>query len=1214
MHDSVACPHCQRRLLIPEGLADQMVQCPGCRQTFAPQASPPDAIPVLQPAQPPMLPPYLRPMSPAPRYTARRVLLSLGVFLGIVGLFVAAILYNRPPARNFDFAGGRGWNFPGKFGQAKGFGGRRVLPAGIGLREVPSNKALSRELSDFFTALGGSIQRNDMLQIAASMDGELFNRETELLRPDDRANIATLDGVLANAVVAWVGRAPLKVELRKIHSETGEALGKDFENRELAVTIRYRLPDDEFLRLRWRVVKKNGAWRVFDLESLGYGTRLSVLTKAEHYKGWPNYQEIAQAARDMIEVRNIINTPDKSSRVKELLDDVEQVDLPVELSCDYVFLRAKEHDLHGRFREALADLENLLQAQPDMWIVHGWLAAVHNSVREPVPALRHLDSFERWLGEESFSCLQRGAAHSLLDQTEEAARWYRKSLQIKPRGFEALNGLVRCLTAAQARAELGPLVVNATPSEIQFEALAKFCLTEKKGEALFVAADALQSAKAPISSLAFYLACGKALSNEPEEAVRLFKIAPPEKRKLQLELFFQTMLESGHGLYVYDLWPNKVDAFRRIAFEFKHQHRPAHLQVLAQVHEKQHPRDPLLHLVRAEILGREQRYAEADAEFARAIEEKVDPATLETFRGSRIVASYYAGAAESAYREIEPHQKTFEHLADLCVQNQNDALLEKLLAWHEKSAPNDLKLLQHRMHLYVQRQQFVEAIAVLKKVFRVHPFLDANAQRPFLALMALAGQAVPAYDLSGNPVLAFEILMEAMVGRGKAEEMQRLIDAHRVRFAHDVLPDCYEAELHFHNREWAKAHARLQPVWASLPEHHQEKFRYVLIESLYNQGKWRTAYLAIEPASETFRLLARSMWRDKDGVGLASLASSHIKKFGSEAFSEYQLARGLLLQKKPADAFEAFVQAYHREKDWARKYLLRRFAVALDETGFGFEGYQQTPDTRETFRTLAAQYVRRQEKAHLAKLIAEHRKRHPGDPWGQFFAGELFRLEGKYAEAEQEIRRAVAENNVAEDKLILDDGLRTAMVLAGHVREAFAESNQDSGALYLLTSPCIQQKKADALAELLAEFRKRHPKSPAAAGLEIYLLLLKQEYAAALERVEAVRKDPSVPLVSPQIYDQKIKAHLGLKRFDDALAEAHAEAKTREGNYVNVVFVHAVRGGPEAALAELEKHGDNRFLVGDCYQQIELGALLRSEAFRAFREKHPEPNPDAPDD
>jgi hypothetical protein len=64
MAETVACPDCQRKLLVPEELLGKLVQCPGCGKVFTAMlgAPPPGEAPTAPPAaELPVLPPPERP-------------------------------------------------------------------------------------------------------------------------------------------------------------------------------------------------------------------------------------------------------------------------------------------------------------------------------------------------------------------------------------------------------------------------------------------------------------------------------------------------------------------------------------------------------------------------------------------------------------------------------------------------------------------------------------------------------------------------------------------------------------------------------------------------------------------------------------------------------------------------------------------------------------------------------------------------------------------------------------------------------------------------------------------------------------------------------------------------------------------------------------------------------------------------------------------------
>jgi hypothetical protein len=80
-----------------------------------------------------------------------------------------------------------------------------------------------------------------------------------------------------------------------------------------------------------------------------------------------------------------------------------------------------------------------------------------------------------------------------------------------------------------------------------------------------------------------------------------------------------------------------------------------------------------------------------------------------------------------------------------------------------------------------------------------------------------------------------------------------------------------------------------------------------------------------------------------------------------------------------------------------------------------------------------------------------------------------------------------------------------------------------------------------------------------------------------------------------------------LKRYDEALKEAEPGAREQFGNHLLVAVVHALAGDVAKTGAALEesvrRYGDTYSIYGD----PDLGPALRSEPFRALRERYPEP-------
>src|SRR5205823_1795332 len=52
---------------------------------------------------------------------------------------------------------------------------------------------------------------------------------------------------------------------------------KKLQGNEAAVIVRHRTPDGKFLKLRWWVSKRTGAWRIYDFEDLDMTVRVTTV-------------------------------------------------------------------------------------------------------------------------------------------------------------------------------------------------------------------------------------------------------------------------------------------------------------------------------------------------------------------------------------------------------------------------------------------------------------------------------------------------------------------------------------------------------------------------------------------------------------------------------------------------------------------------------------------------------------------------------------------------------------------------------------------------------------------------------------------------------------------------------------------------------------------------------------------------------------------------
>ena len=86
-----------------------------------------------------------------------------------------------------------------------------------------------------------------------------------------------------------------------------------------------------------------------------------------------------------------------------------------------------------------------------------------------------------------------------------------------------------------------------------------------------------------------------------------------------------------------------------------------------------------------------------------------------------------------------------------------------------------------------------------------------------------------------------------------------------------------------------------------------------------------------------------------------------------------------------------------------------------------------------------------------------------------------------------------------------------------------------------------------------------------------------------------------------------VRCLIKLGRFAEAIAHAEGQIKNKYDHAVPLVLAHAATQDVKQTMAVLERFHHQRYLLEDCYRDEDLGPILRSDRFRALRERFPEP-------
>jgi hypothetical protein len=271
------------------------------------------------------------------------------------------------------------------------------------------------------------------------------------------------------------------------------------------------------------------------------------------------------------------------------------------------------------------------------------------------------------------------------------------------------------------------------------------------------------------------------------------------------------------------------------------------------------------------------------------------------------------------------------------------------------------------------------------------------------------------------------------------------------------------------------------------------------------------------------------------------------------------------------------------------------------------EGYQAVADRSVAFETLAGELVAKKNDKELATLLEEYGKRHAAEPAYQFYTGELHLLRGDAKQAEASFAAALAKGS-SDDGWRYRGGLFRARVKSGSAVVTYQENESGTATFEELANLCVQEKDAKQLQALIDAHRKADPDEPHLAAWELEVKWLNQDYEGALQLLNDHREDVfTLPRWRWKANDYRVRALVRLKQTKDAVREAQAVVRCSTGDRLLLALAHAAGGDVKQTIAALEKPRPPDYLLRRCYQDEDLGPILRTDAFREFRDKFPEP-------
>lgn len=1088
---------------------------------------------------------------------------------------------------------------------------RHDVRAAFAERKPLDEKEVAADLPRFFESLGADFAAADAERIMARFDLDRMADELAAV-PGFPVRTARERRGFVQGMREGMGRSLTRpgAAMRWTSSEVRGV--KKLNNDDAVVIVRHRTASGYALKMRWWLTRRSGQWKVYDLEDLDLGMRVSALTGALAVQAAGNLTETGRALKTLGEAFQAIRQEDFDGADRKLAQ-VAAVKLPKEVEALRQLATAVVRLEHGQANESLEALDAAAALQPDVPLIDFLRGRALNFLGHWDKAEPPLEKFRDLLGDDDAVCRELGLSLRGQKRFADAAGEYRKALDANPKDAVAYQGLLKCLDANAAADDLGPRFARLDDSRKNFDAFAADCERRQFARLLVPLVEAMRKIDPDYAPVDYYGALAEARAGHADRAVPLFRSAlakqPDEQqRRVYAEHFVEVMAAAGHGAAAYAAAPDPRAAFAYLAASALKRHRSEELRELVAAHGKKDPADTLLPWYQAEVYAGDGRYARAQKAFASA--RPPDEETLATFRASRVLCRYHAGEALSAYREIGPRPETFRQLAELAWWDEDDKLLQELLDAHARNDPQSLDLIRYRGRLLVRQGKEGEGVALFRSaVGRPMPGETRKEMvSEFLGELVSAGKPLEAYRAGPDPGEAFRVVCEQLQEDVDSEGLRRLVEAHRAGHADDPLLTYYEGEAHLADKAWERAAEAFATGLKAAPKELQDMFRRRLVLARYRTGQWRRAYEEAGPSGATFTQLAALMDQDKEAAALQELCDAHQPNAADAPELLFYQALAKVFAREPATAAALLRKAFDRQPDGQRRQgYVRRFALEMEARGLPLEGYRAAPDKAAAFEALAPRLLAGKKEAALADLLKEHEQVPAARAVCEFYRGEWELQRGAADKAAPHFAAALKEAGPQQEARFRG-ALFRARVRAGQAVAAYEQVEPRRRTFGELAPLCAGAKDAGQLRALLDAHRKADPDDESLPAWDLELRWLTRDYEGALRLLTEYRDGVfDEPRFRRKADEYRVRCLVRLKRPGDAVREVKALPHDGYATPVLVALAHAAAGDVGETIAVLERRKAPADLVRNCYRDEDLGPIVRGEAFGAFRQRFPEP-------
>jgi tetratricopeptide (TPR) repeat protein len=559
-------------------------------------------------------------------------------------------------------------------------GASAAAPAAVG-SEAEETKVIKAAVDRYTKAIADE----DYDKAADFFDAERILQEIQSmgmltgLSGRDRGQFATAfrNNMKKTLAGAGDGMAYAKVDVRKVKPQSDQT-----------EVIAYVLANHAYgpkLKQRWWMKKRGKTWRVFDMENLEDGTRITtVMGVALEATQGGNIAPWLLKQGDFHEVASSLQAEDYDGAA-EAMRELEGVDFPKQIRVLVVGMKGAIALGQEKPDDALKFFDEAQGIQVDLPYINRQRAIAHNMKGEYDKALGFAKKYLEMLGDDAKAWHAMGEAYEGLGKRGEALEAYRKGHDDVPSFVENMSAIARLLTPDKKGELTTRFAKTVKESPDKGEAFAYVATDLENGEMLDALVAAYRKAGGKGYGVNFHDARAKLMLGKYEEAHKLLQPmvakAPEEDKKDVLGMLVEAAAGTGKWQEAYQTIPDPADAVQRIGRVLTEQGKSADLKTLAEMHKAKMPDDGHVPYFVGKALMIEKDYAKAGDQFAAALKVAKNDEERARFRDGFVAARYKGGKGVEAHAEAPQQDKTavFNLLAEMMYADKDAANLAKLV-------------------------------------------------------------------------------------------------------------------------------------------------------------------------------------------------------------------------------------------------------------------------------------------------------------------------------------------------------------------------------------------------------------------------------------------------------------------------------------------------------------------------------------------------------